>query len=366
MKPIQAIPALALLAILAPIALAQSEAPEARSERAVLQVYGMQSPMCEMGVRQALSTIQGVHEVTVDREAGKATTLIDPSQVSVEQLVAAVESIGFRAIPTRAPDSHAVSTNWTPELTDAELDTVAAYVARVLIDSGELPTGAEVLDATGIRASVREVPLIQSRVVAKLAEDPLGQKLLAGSRCSDYGACSLHGNLAGASDGILAMYEVEKAQDGRRFDDLRLPEFEALDLSGEVVSSTDLVGRPAVLAFLAVHCNHSLDTLPILQELHDSYGSQGVRIVGIFINSGSVEDLNYWLPRFEPRYEIWAYGDTALGDVVGSHLVPTYLFVDSRGRVTQKLVGFKPLEAVTEWTSLNLRSDTTPAAAASR
>ena len=120
-----------------------------------------------------------------------------------------------------------------------------------------------------------------------------------------------------------------------------LPNFEAHDLAGKAVASADLKGGPVLLSFLAVHCRHSMDSFPILKELQDTYGPQGLHVVAVLINSGSVEDVNGWVHEFEPNYDIWVKNDAALGDLIRSHLVPTYLFVDAQGQVTEKLVGFK-------------------------
>ena len=63
------------------------------------------------------------------------------------------------------------------------------------------------------------------------------------SRCADYSACSLYGDLSLATDDILAMYEREQSEDGQRFTDFSLPAFEAYDLAGDPVRSMDLLGR---------------------------------------------------------------------------------------------------------------------------
>ncbi len=145
---------------------------------------------------------------------------------------------------------------------------------------------------------------------------------------------------------MLKMYYREKAQDGRRFTDFRLPDFNARTPGGDVVRSSDLRGDPVVLAFLAVHCRHSMRTLPILQEIVRTRGDRGLRVVGVWVNSGSVEDLNESLQVFDPEYEIWSYPSASLGDVVQSHLVPTILFVDRDGKVREKMVGEKTLEEI--------------------
>jgi peroxiredoxin len=142
------------------------------------------------------------------------------------------------------------------------------------------------------------------------------------------------------------MYYRERAQDGRRFADFPLPDFSASTPKGDAIRSRDLRGDPVVLAFLAVHCRHSMRTLPILQELVRTRGDRGLRVVGVWVNSGSVEDLNTWLHVFEPEFEVWSYPSASLGDVVQSHLVPTILFVDRDGKVREKMVGEKTLEDI--------------------
>ena len=89
-----------------------------------------------------------------------------------------------------------------------------------------------------------------------------------------------------------------------------------------------------------------MDTFPILQKLHRRYGEGGLQVVGVLVNSGSVEDANGWVPHFAPEYRVWVYNDASLGDLIGSHLVPTYLFIDERGIVRKQLVGFKTEETV--------------------
>lgn len=294
-----------LLVVAAGVAIGRSSEPADSSvlEAAELQVYGMQSSRCELAARTPVTSPQ-----------------IEP-------------------------------------FSKEEIEKVAGFVTRYLIDTEELPTGNQIFSATGVQVTERDIPLIQSVVIAKLADDPKGQELLAGSRCNDYGACLLHGNLAGASGEVLAMYDREISESGSRFEDLPLPEFSAYRLDGTAVSTAELSGKPTLLTFLAVHCNHSIDTRPILNDLERQYGSSGVEVIAVFVNSGEPEDLNYWLPHFEPTFDIWSYNDEALGDLVGSHLVPTYLFVDSQGQVKEKLVGFQAAAAVTDWVGSQLGAD---------
>ncbi len=235
------------------------------------------------------------------------------------------------------------------ELSDDESERVVSYVAEQVLATGRTQFDAgEITEATGVVLDGTDPLLLRQRVAARLMESEAGRKLFAGSRCATYEACSVYGNLAGADAEVLAMYEREKKEDGRAFDEFELPAFTAHDLEGHEVSSADLLGEDTLLAFVAVHCQHSMDSLPILQRLHDTYGQEGLRVVAVAVGSGEVEDVNSWFPHFEPTYEVWVASGTELPDAIGSHLVPTYLFVDERGRITEKLVGFKESSAVSE------------------
>jgi len=346
---------LALAAILAGGVAGGAADPAPDLETVSLEVHGMESFLCEIGVKSALKSVDGVRAVEVDRSAERAEVRFDPAVAEPAQLLAAVAALGYRAAVAGGggqgaalAEAPAAAHDATPSrLTPEEIDSVVAYVVERLVAGGAVPTGDEIEQATGVALEVADVPFLQRQVVARLAADPQGRSLLAGSRCSDYGACSLWGNLAGASGEVLATYDREKANDGQVYEDFALPAVSARDLSGAAVSTADLAGRPALVALFAVHCTHSIDSLPILQEIERRHGGDGgLRVVSLWVNSGTVADANAWLPHFQPEYEVWVADDDSLSEAVDSHLVPTYLLVDDRGRVVKKLVGFKTREEI--------------------
>ncbi len=165
-------------------------------------------------------------------------------------------------------------------------------------------------------------------------------------RCEQYSACSLHGDLSGATGETLEMYFRERTEDGRIYDDFAFPAFRALTLAGEETSSSALTGSPAVVAFVAAHCRHSMRAMPHLQEIADTYGPRGLRVVTVWVNSGSVEDVRETTQVFRPTYETWIHRSPAVGDAIGSHLVPSFFFIDDTGQVKEKFVGEKTRENI--------------------
>jgi Cu+-exporting ATPase len=62
-----------------------------------LKVEGMTCGACASSVSRKLSGLEGVSSASVDLAAGKATVQLDDSRASVEDLIAAVSQLGFRA-----------------------------------------------------------------------------------------------------------------------------------------------------------------------------------------------------------------------------------------------------------------------------
>ncbi|MCZ6508455.1 MAG: heavy metal-associated domain-containing protein, partial [Acidobacteria bacterium] len=158
-----------------------------------LRVGGMQTPLCEMGVKRVLESLEGVAAVSVDRKHSRAEVTYDPALVSPVALARAVSAVGFSASLRGAesvagPKAMAAHRVDRKPLTADEVDRVVTWVAAHVLDEGEIPTGSEIIEATGVQLVVADTPMIQQAVLMKLAEDPRGQALLEGSRCNDYGA----------------------------------------------------------------------------------------------------------------------------------------------------------------------------------
>ena len=357
-----------LLLVFLPAALAGADNS---TETAVLQVDGMTCGSCAAGVQAVLGNLHGVQTAEVSFDKGQAVVRFDPERVSLEELAESIKDLGYEAsvLPAgavaRAGDPEALDSSCNngegapvdtadDTMSRADKDTVVDFVIRQLTgedDSLDGPISRTVLEeATGITIPLAAVDGLQAELIGRLQEKhpDLLAKLSSGSgsRCSDYGACSLHGDLAGASGDTLKMYEREKAEDGRLYDDYPLPEFEAVDLAGNPVSSADLRGRPTVLTLMAGHCSHCHDSMPILADAVEKWGAEGLRVVNVLVNSGRPESINAWMSKLDPKFEVWVYNDAELGDLLGTHLVPAYLFVDAQGQVLEKLVGYQESDFV--------------------
>ena len=71
----------------------------------VFRVEGMTCGGCEAGVKIAVTKLDGVASVDASYEKGTATVTYDPEQVTREEIVAAIEKLGYKAEVAEAPGS---------------------------------------------------------------------------------------------------------------------------------------------------------------------------------------------------------------------------------------------------------------------
>lgn len=67
-----------------------------------LRVTGMTCGGCVLGVRKVLTRLDGVEKADVSYEKGLATVTFDARKVTVEQMVAAIRTLGYTAAPVKA------------------------------------------------------------------------------------------------------------------------------------------------------------------------------------------------------------------------------------------------------------------------
>jgi copper chaperone CopZ len=81
-------------------------------DRVVIRVEGMSCVTCEIAVRHALKRVDGVKSARVSVATKTATVDYEPGKTNPEQLVAAINSTGFRAsLPNKMNDSASTAKN---------------------------------------------------------------------------------------------------------------------------------------------------------------------------------------------------------------------------------------------------------------
>lgn len=98
------------------------------------------------------------------------------------------------------------------------------------------------------------------------------------------------------------------------FTDWNAPDFTLKNTAGEQITLSVYRGKPVALILLAVHCSHSMDTLPIISKLKKKYEPKGLVILPVYVNAGSVKSLKTWTADLNLDYPLIAAPDKKLAE----------------------------------------------------
>ena len=82
---------------------APSRVAPAESKTVTFKVAGMTCGGCVIGVRTVLTRLTGVSKADVSYEHTRAVITYDPARVTVEQMIAAIKTLGYTATVAESP-----------------------------------------------------------------------------------------------------------------------------------------------------------------------------------------------------------------------------------------------------------------------
>ena len=92
------------------------------------------------------------------------------------------------------------------------------------------------------------------------------------------------------------------------------PAFSLPDLRGKKTKSSDLQNSVVVLDFWATWCVPCVGEIPTFNQLQEKYSRQGVKVIGLAVQSGWARDINRFAARYKMRYAILVGTDDTVGD----------------------------------------------------
>ena len=117
------------------------------------------------------------------------------------------------------------------------------------------------------------------------------------------------------------------------------PEFTLMDLEGNEVSLASTAGRVRLIDFWATWCPPCRDEIPMLNELAEAYGDDGLTILAISDESSEV------LGKFAEKYEVRYTNLVGTERVSEQYVVlglPTAFLIDGDGKIVESFLGPKP------------------------
>jgi thiol-disulfide isomerase/thioredoxin len=119
------------------------------------------------------------------------------------------------------------------------------------------------------------------------------------------------------------------------------PAFSLPDLRGKKTKSSDLQDSVVVLDFWATWCMPCVGEIPTFNQLQEKYSRQGVKVIGLAVQSGWARDIKRFAAKYNMRYAILVGTDDTVGDfdVIG---FPTTYVIAPGWKVFKKYSGTYP------------------------
>jgi cytochrome c biogenesis protein CcmG/thiol:disulfide interchange protein DsbE len=121
--------------------------------------------------------------------------------------------------------------------------------------------------------------------------------------------------------------------------------FQLTDLDGAPIRLDALRGKVVWINFWASWCPPCQQETPILRELDERYGDDGLEIIGISVQETSPDDIAAYAERYDLAYTI---GFDASGHIFREYKVyalPTQFFIDTNGVINTVINGPVELDA---------------------
>jgi peroxiredoxin len=123
------------------------------------------------------------------------------------------------------------------------------------------------------------------------------------------------------------------------------PSFSLPDTNGNIYSSAQFAGKPAVINFFATWCPPCKAEIPGFVEVYNKHRSEGFELIGISLDTDTRENLPGFLMSNKVGYRI-LFGDLATARAYGGvSALPTTFFVGKDGEIKNVHVGYMDKDA---------------------
>ena len=141
--------------------------------------------------------------------------------------------------------------------------------------------------------------------------------------------------------GALALLVAAEARPGRAGESAPIaPGFTIRTLDGHSVRLSDYKGKVVVLDFWATWCAPCRASLPHLNEVQGRFSKQGLVVLGISVDDAEPQTVRQFADRLGLKFRM-AMADERLLDLYGPiRTIPTTFFINRRGEVTRRVVGY--------------------------
>ena len=139
---------------------------------------------------------------------------------------------------------------------------------------------------------------------------------------------------------LLVLLLLPTATRPARSDPSPAPAFVLHDLDGKTVRFSEFKGRPVVLDFWATWCQPCRASMPHLNALQDHFGQRGLVVLGVSVDDGGPLRVRRFAEHMGVHIRLLMADEHVLDEYGPIRSIPTAFFIDRRGQVVRRVVGY--------------------------
>jgi cytochrome c biogenesis protein CcmG/thiol:disulfide interchange protein DsbE len=118
------------------------------------------------------------------------------------------------------------------------------------------------------------------------------------------------------------------------------PPFSVQSLEGRAVRLSDFKGRAVVLDFWATWCGPCRASMPHLNTMQERYGERGLVVLGLSVDDLEPRVVRRYADRLRIKFRLAMADERILGLYGPIRSIPTTFFINRRGEVVRRVVGY--------------------------
>ena len=119
-----------------------------------------------------------------------------------------------------------------------------------------------------------------------------------------------------------------------------VPDYQAVTLDGDSASLARSRGRVILLNVWATWCHPCREEIPVLQALHERYGSRGFELIGVSVDGrGEQATIRAFARDFGMTYDLWHDPEERVQSAFLAVGVPATFLIDRDGTLRWRHVG---------------------------
>jgi thiol-disulfide isomerase/thioredoxin len=124
------------------------------------------------------------------------------------------------------------------------------------------------------------------------------------------------------------------------------PTFTVRTLDGKSIRMSEFKGQPVVLDFWATWCTPCLATMPHLDQLQTRYRQSGLVVIGLSVDDQPPVAVRRFASKLGVRFRLGMASERLLDDYGPIRSIPTTFFINRRGQIVRRVVGYVDAETM--------------------